>query len=55
MKTKTKTITDELCETIDRAVKPPMSKRDAIDVLEAIVDHCSMSIEALREEMDDDE
>ncbi len=48
-------IVKEVIEVIDRAIAPPMSQREALDFLDCIAAHIDALMDALREEIGDDE
>lgn len=45
---------DELCDTVEKAVEPPMSKEDALEIQELVIERLEANCEALKEEMGDD-
>lgn len=45
---------EEIMEVIDKATEPPMPKRDALALLEAIASEIEGRIDALQTELDDD-
>lgn len=45
----------EVIDIIDRAIAPPMSQREALDFLDSVGAHIDASMDALREDIGDEE